>query len=164
MKYNLALLKADILDEMRNLEKLSGEFPHIEKLLSLEEKQVTFFDKAAVGYFLHTFYNGSENIFTLVAKFFENDVGPQTWHSDLLKRMKLEIPGYRPALIDEDLYYALNEFRAFRHVFRHAYSFHLDWGKIKILASKYPVTFQRFSQQVEIFLQSLEVISDADSS
>ncbi len=35
-----------------------------------------------------------------IARFFENDLGPQSWHRDLLKRMKLEIPGFRPKLID----------------------------------------------------------------
>ncbi len=139
MRYSVTLLKADILDELNNLKKLDAEFVAIKKLLNHRKEDIGFFDKAATGYFLHNFYNGCENIFGMIARFFENDLGPQSWHRDLLKRMKLDIPGYRPRLIDDETFDTLNEFRAFRHVFRHCYSFHLDWEREKIIAMKYPV-------------------------
>ena len=159
MKYNIALLEADIRDELRNLKRLSVEFDAIEKLMKLSDEEVTFFEKAATGYFLHNFYNGCENIFRMVARFFENDLGPQSWHRDLLKRMKLEIPGYRPRLIEnEQTYHILNEFRAFRHVFRHCYSFQLDWQREKVIAEKYPTVWKAFLQQVESFIKTLQEI------
>ena len=100
----------------------------------------------------------SQNIFGMIARFFENDLGPQSWHRDLLKRMKLEIPGYRPRLIDEESFILLNEFRAFRHVFRHCYSFQLEWEREKIVAAKYPVAWKSFNLQVEEFLDILKTI------
>ena len=129
MKYNLELLKADVLDELGKIEKLANDFRPIQDKLNLSENDVPHYDRAAIGYYLHSFYNGCENIFRSVARFFENDLGPQTWHSDLLKRMKLVIPGYRPAMIDDGLYRLLDDFRAFRHIFRHSYSFDLDWKR-----------------------------------
>lgn len=153
MKYNIALLEADIRAELDNLNRLSAEFESIQQLLERPEGEIGFFDKAATGYFLHSFYNGCENIFRLIARFFENDLGPQTWHRNLLKRMKLEIPGYRPRLIDEKTYTMLNEFRAFRHVFRHCYSFHLDWDRERLIARKYPELWPRFAEQVRDFLR-----------
>ncbi len=159
MKYNIALLEADIRDEIENLTQLSLEYSSIKKLLRLKDVEVTFFDKAATGYFLHSFYNGCENIFGMIARFFENDLGPQSWHRDLLKRMKLEIPGYRPRLIDEETFILLNEFRAFRHVFRHCYSFQLEWEREKTVAAKYPIVWKLFNQQVEVFLNILKTIS-----
>jgi len=158
MKYNVALLEADIRDELENLKQLSMEYGSIEKLMNLSAEEVTFSDKAAAGYFLHNFYNGCENIFGMIARFFENDLGPQSWHRDLLKRMKLEIPGYRPRLIDEETFRILNEFRAFRHVFRHCYSFQLEWEREKIVASKYPAVWKSFNRQVEDFLEILQTI------
>lgn len=89
MKYNIALLEADIRDELENLKKPAKELDAIEKLLKLSDEDVTFVDKAATGYFLHNFYNGCENIFRIIARFFENDLGPQSWHRDLLKRITL---------------------------------------------------------------------------
>ena len=158
MKFNIALLEADIRDELDNLKQLSVEFSSIENLLDLTEKEVNFSDKATTGYFLHSFYNGCENIFGMIARFFENDLGPQSWHRDLLKRMKLEIPGYRPRLIDAETFILLNEFRAFRHVFRHCYSFQLEWEREKIVAAKYPVAWKSFNLQVEEFLDILKTI------
>jgi len=162
MKFNIALLEADIRDEMENLRQLSFEYHLIEKLMECADDEVNFFDKAATGYFLHSFYNGCENIFGMIARFFENDLGPQSWHRDLLKRMKLEIPGYRPRLIDEETFVILNEFRAFRHVFRHCYSFQLDWEREKVVAAKYPGVWKAFNQQVKLFLENLQVIAHED--
>ena len=158
MKYNVALLEADIRDELENLNMLAREFDAIKPLLVLKEEKITFFDKSATGYFLHNFYNGCENIFRLIARFFENDLGPQSWHRDLLKRMKLEIQGYRPPLIDEETFKILNEFRSFRHVFRHSYSFYLDWKREKAVAVKYPEVWKKFNKQVEAFLETLKKI------
>ena len=158
MKYNVALLEADIRDELENLKLLSVEYNPIEKLMNLSVEEVSFFDKAATGYFLHNFYNGCENIFRLIARFFENDLGPQSWHRDLLKRMKLEVEGYRPRLIDDETFNMLNEFRAFRHVFRHCYSFQLDWEREKTIAKKYPEIWERLVVQVNDFLKILRTI------
>jgi hypothetical protein len=64
---------------------------------------VSDYDRGAIGYLLHNFYNGCENNFRSIVAFFENDLGPGTWHADLLRRMRLEVPGYRPAVIDDEL-------------------------------------------------------------
>ena len=69
--------------------------------------------------------------------------------------MKLEIPGYRPRLIDNATYEMLNEFRAFRHVFRHCYSFQLDWNREKAVAEKFPAAWESFACQVEDFLSTM---------
>ncbi len=158
MKHNLELLKADVLDELVKIEKLVNDFRQIEDKLNLPENRVPYYDRAAIGYYLHSFYNGCENIFRSVAGFFENDLGSQTWHSDLLKRMKLAIPGYRPAMIDDGLYRLLDDFRAFRHIFRHSYSFDLDWEKERLVAMKLQTAAATFQKQVEAFLKNLERI------
>ncbi len=155
MKYSTALLEADIRDELEKLQLLAREYEKLRELLALPDSEVSFFDKAAVGYFLHSFYNGCENIFRSIARFFENDIGSESWHRDLLKRMKLEIPGYRPRLIDNETYEVLNEFRAFRHVFRHCYSFELDWAREKAIAEKFPLAWERLASQVDSFLLTI---------
>jgi hypothetical protein len=158
MKYNLRVLKADILDELEKLRRLKEEFANVEEKLERPEDKVPFFDRAGIGYYLHCFYNGCENIFRSVARFFENDLDPQTWHSDLLKRMKLSIEGFRPAVIDEELFHLLNDFRMFRHVFRQAYTFDLNWQKELLLARKFNPTYILLDKQVRNFLHALEDI------
>lgn len=162
MKYNVELLKADIADELKKLERLQSEFSAIETMLNRTEDDMPFYDRSAIGYYLHCFYNGCENIFRSVARFFENDLGPQTWHSDILKRMKLSVPGFRPALIDEELFRMLNDFRGFRHIFRHSYTFDLDWEKERPVAMKLSRTYLLLKEQVEQFLRNLDEITYHD--
>ncbi len=156
MQHNAELLKADIQDELKKLALLNNELELVTDKLKLDDHQVSFYDRAAIGYFLHNFYNGCENIFRSIAKFFENDMAPDSWHSDLLKRMKLTIPGFRPAVINEELYIILNEFRGFRHIFRHSYAFELNWNKEREVAKKLDQTTKMFTQQVQNFLTQFD--------
>ncbi len=156
MKPNIALLKADIRDELGKIAKLSEAFDDIANMLDKPAEEVPFFDRAAIGYYLHNFYNGCENIFTNIARFFENDLNPDSWHADLLKRMKLDIAGYRPAVIDEALYRLLDDFRGFRHVYRHIYTFELDWERERLVAKRFKKAAVEVNEQVERFLTQLD--------
>lgn len=156
MQHNVELLKADIQDELKKLALLNNELDLVADKLELDDQQVSFYDRAAIGYFLHNFYNGCENIFRSIAKFFENDMAPDSWHSDLLKRMKLTIPGFRPAVIDEELFIILNEFRGFRHIFRHSYAFDLNWDKEREVAKKLDQATKMFTLQVRNFISQLD--------
>lgn len=158
MKYNLELLKADVLDELEKLKRLEHEFLIVEPMLEKSAAEMSFYDRAAIGYYLHSFYNGCENMFCSIARFFENDLGAHSWHSDLLKRMKLAIPDFRPAVINEELFVLLEDFRGFRHKFRHSYTFELDWEKERLVAKKFRRTFALLQEQVTQFLQNLESI------
>ena len=77
MRYNLELLKADLLDELKKLDRLEQEFSVVEPMLDKSSEDMSWYDRSAIGYYLHSFYNGCENIFRSVARFFENDFGPQ---------------------------------------------------------------------------------------
>jgi hypothetical protein len=44
--------------------------------------------------------------------------------------MKIEVAGYRPNVIDNELYLLLDDFRAFRHKFRHTYAFEFPSQKL----------------------------------
>lgn len=116
------------------------------------------YDRGAIGYILHNFYNGCENIFQSIARFFENELGLQRCHGDLLKRMRLEIPGFRPRVIDDELFRLLDDFRGFRHKFRQSYSFELDWEKERLVAQKLPKTMQLLRSQIDTFLAKLKAL------
>lgn len=156
MTPNHALLKADIRDELDKIVRLSQYFKEIEPRLSEPPERVPFYDRAAIGYYLHNFYNGCEAIFRSIARFFENDLSAESWHDDLLKRMKLTIPGYRPAVIDETLFRLLDDFRAFRHVYRRAYTLELDWERERLVAQRFPLAAKLLLEQVEAFLAKLD--------
>lgn len=155
MRHNVELLKADVRDELGKLQRLAGELREATARVPLSSPAVPNYDRAAIGYLLHNFYNGGENVFRTVARFFENDLEGDAWHRHLLRRMQLEIPGFRPRVIEESLFRLLDEFRGFRHRFRHCYSFELDWERERLLAAKLPAAEAAFRSQIEAFLQRI---------
>jgi hypothetical protein len=54
------------------------------------------------------------------------------------------------------LFLLLDDFRAFRHKFRHSYSFKLDWDKERMVALKFEQTVRLLKQQIHQFLRKLE--------
>ena len=158
MAYNIQLLKADIVDELDRISHVVNEFNRVKEKIDLPSDQVPNYDRGAIGYLLHGFYNGCENIFRSIARFFENDLGPTSWHKDLLKRMRVEIPGYRPKVINDELYIILDDFRAFRHKFRHTYAFELDWEREQIVARKLLPASELLKKQLTFFLNHLDDI------
>lgn len=57
----------------------------------------------SLAYQLHNLYCAYEDLFKIVAGFFENTIDDR---KELLKRMTLSIEGIRPALISEESFYA----------------------------------------------------------
>ena len=115
------------------------------KVSAIEKQTVTVEAVESAGYWMHNLYCAFEDLFKLVAGFWENSLSADgEFHVQLLKRMLLSIEGVRPALLSEGSYRFLNELRGFRHVFRHAYSYGLDDERVstllrKILGHKGPV-------------------------
>jgi uncharacterized protein YutE (UPF0331/DUF86 family) len=85
----------------------------------------------STAYQLHNLYNAVEDLFKIVASAFENSVADLSrWHTELLRRMTLEIQGVRPALLSTESADLLNKLRAFRHFFRHAYGVRLESDRV----------------------------------
>jgi len=159
---NIELLRADVEDELARIAQLEQVLASVRDRLTLEPEQVPPYDRGAIGYLLHNFYNGCENIFRRIAAFFENDIGAGSWHADLLRRMRLTIDGYRPAVIDDELYRLLEDFRGFRHVFRNAYSFELDWERERLVALRFERAASLLRAQVKAFLARLDELDRPD--
>jgi len=91
----------------------------------------------SLAYKLHNLYSVYEDIFKLVARFFENQIEEiARYHTGLLKRMSIKIEGVRPRLLSEKSFKVLDELRGFRHIFRHAYSYALDAERVIKLGEK----------------------------
>jgi uncharacterized protein YutE (UPF0331/DUF86 family) len=74
--------------------------------------------------------------------------------------MKLDVENYRPAVIDEELYLLLEDLRGFRHVFRHSYTFELDWERERLVARKFRRVAAMLRDQVEEFLDLLAALGE----
>lgn len=109
---------------------------------------------SALAAMLHSFYTGIENIFKRAAVELDGEpLKGDMWHRDLLLRMKAPTP-HRPPLLTNELHDALLEYLRFRHVFRHAYSFDLDWQKMSYLVLNVEVTLQQLERALDSFLET----------
>lgn len=83
----------------------------------------------AIGSILHSYYNGLENIFSLIGKHIDNATfSSQKWHKELLNSMFSETERRKPVL-DENIHEQLLDYMSFRH----SYGYELDWERLKPL-------------------------------
>ncbi len=62
MQYHIELLKADILEELHHIRRLEKEFSLSADKLDKSPGEMPFFDRAAIGYFFHSFYHYSDTL------------------------------------------------------------------------------------------------------
>jgi len=119
-----------IIFEMSEIDKLLNE---VEPLLLLcKQRNPDLIETMASAAVLHSFYNGLENIFFHIAKDYDNSIPDGIkWHKKLLEQMRTGIN--RKPVLSQENYQKLNEYLIFRHFFRHAYSYRLDWDEMKEL-------------------------------
>ncbi len=145
-----ALLKA-ALDAQR--QEIARVFAKI------QERQAHLDDPVyleSVGYQLHNLYSAFEDLCKIVAEFFENRIAERAgYHRELLWRMKIPIEGVRPALLSEESYRLLDNLRAFRHFFRHAYEAELDPKRVALVIEDALKLKDIYTQEIERFLEQL---------
>jgi uncharacterized protein YutE (UPF0331/DUF86 family) len=111
----------------------------------------------SLAYQLHNLYCAFEDLSKIVADFFENHIEESAhYHRALLWRMKMPIEGVRPALLSETSYKLLDSLRAFRHVFRHAYSYELDSKKLALVVEDALNLKTLYREEVDRFLEQLQ--------
>lgn len=110
----------------------------------------------SLAYQLHNLYCAFEDLFKIIAQFFENHIEDKSkYHRELLWRMKISIEGIRPALLSKTSYKLLDSLRAFRHVFRHAYSYELDQQKVAIIVEDVLKLKDLYQKELDHFLKQL---------
>lgn len=123
-------------------------------LVQCREMTPNEIELAALAATLHSFYTGVENIFKRIAVELDDDpIQGDSWHRNLLLRMKAP-SAHRPALLSPELHDLLNEYLRFRHVFRNAYSFDLDWRKMSPLVLRLENTYQEVQKSLDDFLKA----------
>ena len=102
---------------------------------AIDEAKKRFMNSDVMGlesgaFHLVRFYNAIEQMSLRIAKAFENHIDDERgWHTELVQRLSLEIPGVRPLFWPRDLLPYLREVRGFHHLFVHAYELNLDRQK-----------------------------------
>jgi hypothetical protein len=108
----MATLDEKIAAELENIDRVLSALPPEDSLHQLSRLEL-----GGTAAFIHSFYNGVENIVkqVLVAKGTVLPAGA-TWHRDLLEL------AVKQGLVARDTHDAMTPFLAFRHYFVHAYS------------------------------------------
>ena len=146
-------LKALVQDELVALNRVAQE---MDETLAECSEPPTRVELRAIASLLHEFYNGIERIFERVAVGLDQSL-PQGsfWHADLLTQMAADQEKGRQAVIDTSLHAHLVEYFKFRHFFRHAYGYTLEWDRLRWLAEQLGATLRMLHHQLEIFFESL---------
>ena len=106
---------------------------------------------------LHNLYSAVEGLFEIIADACENHIDAgSSYHTALLKRMRVAVPGFRPSAVSEQALPLLDTLRRFRHVVRHAYSAGIDERQLKIVVEDARALRPLLWRDVEAFLAELE--------
>ncbi len=109
----------------------------------------------AMASVLHSFYNGLENAFLSIAKELDDSVprGPR-WHRDLLAQMAQATPKRKP-VISTTTRQRLTDYLGFRHFYRHAYAFFVDWNELEKLVIPLQAVWAQTKSEFQSFLDTL---------
>jgi predicted nucleotidyltransferase len=146
-------IKSLVEDELAALERVTRE---MKDLLAECARPPTRIELRAMASILHEFYNGVERILERIAVGLgEGLPSGEYWHVDLLNQMAEERVGERPAVIDEPLHARLEEYLRFRHFFRHAYGYTLEWSQMHWKAENLSDTLTMLRNQLRVFFEAM---------
>jgi len=138
--------------ELDQIGKLLDKYDYLLTKANSDE-EMDDIEVTALASVLHSFYNAVENIFLQISKNIDGNVPRgSNWHKDLLIQMS-EDTRNREEIISRELQLKLLEYLAFRHFFRHSYSFYLDWDEMEELVVNMGQVKEEFEEEIEDFLE-----------
>ncbi|OHD14795.1 MAG: hypothetical protein A2086_14100 [Spirochaetes bacterium GWD1_27_9] len=143
--------------EINEIETLIKSYSSLVELCKNQEPDLIYL--SALATMLHSFYNGLENIFLSISKTIDKQI-PQAsnWHKILLYKMGEKTENKNPVLSEETIE-KLEEYLSFRHFFRHSYSYHLSWNKLKPLVSELSELWLKIKEEIIKFKSNIKNVS-----
>ena len=146
-------LKQDILDSIDDINDLVETYKDL--LNKVKHKKPDLVELAALGSVMQSFYNGIEGIFLLIAKQIDLQTpNDNAWHQTLLNQV-LEKTSERSNVITIETASKLAPYMKFRHFFRHAYSFMLDWERLQPLVNELETVWDTTGDELVTFCDNL---------
>ncbi len=158
----LRLLRAQLEDDYRFIVDCAQR--HAEMVSRASQTDDEEMATAAVAYLVHNLYTAFEGYFLRVAKCFENSVDDSSWHRELIDRMKIAIPGIRPAVISAELAEPLDELRRFRHLFRNLYKSRLKKHRVAEISEIATMLSSHFGACHNSFVAWIDALLAAEES
>ena len=148
---------ATMLGEVR--EQITATFEHDVPLIGKTGRAAVL-----VAGLLENYYTCAETIFVRIARFFENNVSPDTWHKDLLERMALEIDDVRPRVVADETKRDLTELLRFRHFRRYYYGTAYDWDRLEELTARVARIHEPLLGELERFSDFVRSVAELGRS
>ncbi len=159
-------------EQYKDLETLLGQLDagaavlvrietHLDDFFANEGKSMGRTSVAAVvvADALTRYYTAAETIFFRISRFFENSIGGDRWHAELLDRMLIAIPGIRPAVLSESTYVALRELMRFRHFSRYYVDLDYDWDRLDFLLIKFNQARKGLKTDLGTFRSAMQALA-----
>jgi len=145
---------SEIEFEISQIEQLLATYADL--LKRVQDRSPDTVEIAAIASVLHSFYNGIEKTFLSIAKAMDAGVplGERS-HRELLIQMTKKM-ARRRAVISEKTSKTLVDYLAFRHFYRHSYSFVLDWEELKKLALPLNPNWSQIKSDLLGFVENLK--------
>jgi len=120
-----------VVFEISQIDKLLDE---TEPLLKLAQNKIPdTVETAALGLFLHSFYNGIENIIKFIMKEkYGRLPSSNKWHKELLDLCFIKDKNQKE-LFNEEMKIVLDDYLSFRHFIRNTYSYKIKWERMECL-------------------------------
>jgi hypothetical protein len=117
-------IEADLAEVAREATLLEAAAARAAPLLAADADPIArYIHVSAVASGTERIYSGIEKALTRVARDIDGHVpSGADWHATLLRRLTLEVPDRRPAMLSAETYRLLDGLRAFRHRVRHSYT------------------------------------------
>jgi hypothetical protein len=110
-------------------------------------------ETAALGLFLHSFYNGIENILKFVVKEIYGKLpSGNKWHKELLDLCFIKNKDDN-ILFDEKLKDILDDYLSFRHFIRNTYTFKLKWERMEDLIMNINQNWNNIKSEITNYLR-----------
>ena len=155
-------LIVDIKDDLDSVQKISDYINEITQVFENMQGPVRVSDLMACAGYLHHYYTGIESVFERISRAFDGGLtSGGDYHRELLRSMTLEIPDIRPSIISRELAEELDEYRRFRHMFRHFYGSELRWRKMEPLAKGIDSMTKVLTERIFEFVKFVEKLSDS---
>jgi hypothetical protein len=128
----LLLLVGEIKESLVVLDHINELYTSYSQVFMATDKR-DIRDAVLLADILCNSYTCIETILFRISRVFENHLDPNQWHKELLRKMHIDIPNIRKAVLSKDSYQLLDELRRFRHFKRYYYDFDYDWSRLDYL-------------------------------
>jgi hypothetical protein len=158
-KNNLSELQGYIEKQLQHIDKVN-EFYTDWKNDSGQLRKKRNYDLIVLAEIFTDFYTSTETAFVRISKQFENNLDSTRWHSHLLEKMVIEIPGIRKRVISDTAFSLLLEFMKFRHFRRYYFEFEYDRDRMEYLEKKFTTLVPCIKKELQEYMVFLNELKD----